>query len=713
MKYLSASLVLALCLCSSNIGAQSSISAQPPRLELHVIDSNDKPIIDGELDEVIWNSVPRITDFHESQPSDHGEVSEKTEVQIARDDSFIYLAFRAHDSDIANISAKGMIQGQTFFSDDRLAVYFDTFNDRRNSYFFQVNPNGIRRDALIGNDYFIEDWSTIWYTEAKIHDWGWTAEMAIPIKSISFDPNAENWGLNFGRTHPRKGEHMAWSSSNRNVNPSTAGYAEGVQGFNQGLGIEVAPSVSAVYTDDDENDGEFKVEPSLTSFYNVTPFLTAGVTLNTDFSGTEVDDRQVNLNRFSLFFPEKRDFFLRDASIFEFGKINQNGRPFFSRRIGLSSEGKPLDINAGVKMTGRAGSWNVGALAIQQETEVDGADDSLFVGRLSRNLFEESEVGLVATYGDPTTEDGNSLIGADYTYRNSKVFGDQTFRANAWYQQSDTDVFNDDQQAFGVGVDYPNDKYSGYFEYKRIEENFNPALGFVNRNGVAQIDGQIRFRHRVEHDRWRWFRSRLQYFRSDRIDGGVQSERVFLNFLEGYTNTNDFFTFFVGQTTEGIVEAFDLNDDVEIPVGVYKSDRYGVYFETGQARQLVFRMEIADGDFFGGKRLQLSPRIEWRPNKHLFASFSADENRIELDQGEFTSRLYSARLNYAFNSKWAWLNVVQADNSSDIVSLNSRIRFQARADREYFMVFNQTRDRVTDDILDTAVIFKAAFNFRL
>ena len=302
---------------------------------------------------------------------------------------------------------------------------------------------------------------------------------------------------------------------------------------------------------------------------------------------------------------------------------------------------------------------------------------------------------------------------ADYTYRNSKVFGDQTFRANAWYQQSDTDVFNDDQQAFGVGVDYPNDKYSGYFEYKRIEENFNPALGFVNRNGVAQIDGQIRFRHRVEHDRWRWFRSRLQYFRSDRIDGGVQSERVFLNFLEGYTNTNDFFTFFVGQTTEGIVEAFDLNDDVEIPVGVYKSDRYGVYFETGQARQLVFRMEIADGDFFGGKRLQLSPRIEWRPNKHLFASFSADENRIELDQGEFTSRLYSARLNYAFNSKWAWLNVVQADNSSDIVSLNSRIRFQARADREYFMVFNQTRDRVTDDILDTAVIFKAAFNFRL
>ncbi len=692
----------------------NSALAQLPHVELFVIDAQQQsPTIDGALEESIWGVVPVISDFHESQPSDKGPVSEKTEVQIARDNQFIYVAFRAYDSDIKNISAKGLIQGQPFFSDDRLAVYFDTFNDRRNSYFFQVNPNGIRRDALIGNDYFIEDWSTVWYTDTKIHDWGWTAEMAIPIKSISFDPKADNWGLNFGRTHPRKGEHMAWSSSNRNVNPSTAGYAGGVQGFTQGLGIELAPSISMTYLDDNDNDGEFKVEPSLTSFYNVTPFLTAGFTVNTDFSGTDVDDRQVNLNRFSLFFPEKRDFFLRDASIFEFGNINQNGRPFFSRRIGLSSEGEPLDIDAGVKLTGRAGSWNVGALAIQQETELEGADDSLFVGRVSRNLFEESEVGLIATYGDPTSEDSNSLLGADYTYRNSKVFGDQTFRANAWYQETDTDSFDDNQSAFGVGVDYPNDRYSGYLEYKRIEENFNPALGFVNRSGVEQVDGQARFKYRVEDDRWRWFRTRLQYFRSDRIDGGVQSERVFWNIFEGSTNSNDFFTVFVGETTEGIIEAFDLTDDIEIPVGTYKSDRYGVYFETGQQRAIRFRMEVADGDFFGGTRFQLSPSIEWRPNKHLFASFSADENRIDLGQQKFTSRLYSARLNYAFNSEWAWLNVVQADNFSDTISFNSRLRFQPRADREYFMVFNQTRDRVTNDILDSAIIFKAAFNFRL
>ena len=697
------------------IVVQSGMSyAQTPATALYLITDQTAPVIDGELDEAVWATAPLIDDFHQIRPEDRGVPSEKTEVQIARNDTYIYVAFRAHDSEISSLSAKGLIQGQTFFSDDRLAVYIDTFNDRRNAYFFQINGNGIRRDALIGNDYFIDDWSTVWYAETKVHDWGWTAEIAIPIKSISFNPNAENWGLNFGRVHPRRGEEMAWSSRDRNINrPAVAGYASGVQGFSQGLGIELAPSISTGYFDDDLRDGKYEIEPSLTTFYNITPFLTAGLTLNTDFSGTDVDDRQVNLNRFSLFFPEKREFFLRDASIFEFGNIDENGRPFFSRRIGLSSEGNPLDIDAGVKLSGRAGAWNVGALAIQQEAELDGADESLFVGRVSRNVFDESEVGLIATYGDPTTDAGNNLVGTDYTYRNSRVFGDQTVRANVWYQQSDTDGFNSDQSAFGAGIDFPNDKYSGYLDYRRIEENFNPALGFVNSSGVEEINGQIRYKHRLKGDFWQWYRSRFDFYRSERIDGGVVRESVFLNFFEGFSNGNDFFTFFVGKTTDGVSESFELTDDVEIPVGVYKSDRYGVFFETGQHRPVTVRLEVADGDFFDGKRLQISPEIQWRPNKHFFVSLKADENRIELGQKNFTSRLYSARFNYAPNSKWAWLNVAQADNFSDTVSLNSRIRYQPRADREYFLVFNQTRDRDTEEILDTAVILKASFNFRM
>lgn len=688
--------------------------ADLPRTTPFVIQGQPAPRIDGELNDEVWQKAKLISDFHQTRPDDQGIPSQKTEAQIATNEDFLYVAFRVYDTEIDQLVAKGLIQGQTFFSDDRVAINLDTFNDRRNSYFFQVNANAIRREALLGNNYFIDEWDTVWYAETKIHDWGWTAEMAIPVRSIAFDPRTTTWGMNLTRVSARRGEDIAWSSLNRNTNPSASGYLDEAHGFSQGLGLEVVPSVSVGYTDDEENGSESLFEPSLTTFYNITPFLTAGLTLNTDFSGTDVDDRQVNLNRFGLFFPEKREFFLRDASIFEFGNLNRNARPFFSRRIGLSSEGDPLGIDAGLKLSGRAGNWNLGALAIQQDPEIDDADSTLFVGRASRNVFNESEFGFIATHGDPTTENRNNLLGVDYTYRNSRVFGDQSLQANAWYQQSDTDGFDDRQNAFGVGIDYPNYKYSGFLDYQRVEENFNPALGFVNRSGIEQVDGQFRYRHRLGGGHWQWLRSRFQYRRSDRLNGGgVESENIVWNMLEGLSSSGDFFTFWIEQETEGVIEAFDLIDDLVVPVGLYESERYGMFIESGRARPLRFELEISDGEFFGGNNLNISPTIEWRPNKHVFAAISASENRIELPQGKFTSRLYSARFNYAFNSRWAWLNIAQADNSSDEISFNSRIRYQPRADREYLLVFNQTRDRVSDEILDTAVILKAAFNFRL
>ena len=699
---------------SSQEGDQpaSEITSSLPKVQPVSLADHAAPVIDGNLDEPVWSAAPRISEFHQTRPDDHGIPSEKTEAQIVVSDEYIYVAFWVHDSEIDKLVAKGLIQGQNFFSDDRVGINFDTFYDRRNAYFFQVNANAIRREALTGNDYFIDEWDTIWYAETKVHDWGWTAELAIPVKSIAFDKKITTWGMNLTRISPRRGENMAWSSIDRNTNASAYGDLTNVTGLNQGRGLEFAPSISLAYLDSDELGSDTRIEPSLTSFYNITPNLTAGLTFNTDFSATEVDDRQTNLGRFALFFPEKRDFFLRDASIFEFGGLDRNGRPFFSRRLGLSGDGVPLDINAGAKLTGRAGSWNLGSLIINQDVDVEGADETLFVGRASRNVFKESQIGLIATQGDPFSANGNSLIGADYNYQNSKVFGDQRVNANLWYQETDTDGFDDNQSAYGFGINYPNYKYSGFFDYRRIEENFNPALGFVNRKGVEQIDTQIRYRHKLDDGFWQWYRTRLQYFRSDRIDGGLQTQLTFLNFFEGQSKGNDFFTFFVGEIKEGVIDSFDITDGLVVQPGLYASDRYGFFFETGFQRPFRVQLEIADGDHFGGTRLQISPKIEWRPNKHFFASISADVNKIELPQGNFTSRLVAARLNYAFNSKWAWLNIIQSDNSSNTTAINSRIRYQPRADREYFLVFNQTRDRVTDDILDNAVILKAAFNFR-
>ena len=697
------------------LAAATELTAQTefPSTQFVRIDADQKPTLDGRLEDPVWQEATRIEEFYQARPTDRGAPSQRTEVLLLRDNETIYIGFKAFDTDIENLTAKGLIQGQNFFSDDRFAVYIDPFNDRRNSYFFQINANSIRRDALIGNNYFIEDWSTVWMAATHIHDWGWSGEIAIPIRSISFDPSAEQWGINFGRVYPRAGEEMAWSSRNRSLDPAVAGYISGVEGFNQGLGLELTPSASLIARETGDQDVETKFEPSLTGFYNLTPFLTAGLTFNTDFSATDVDDRQVNLNRFSLFFPEKRDFFLRDASIFEFGNINENGRPFFSRRIGLADDGQPLDINVGARLSGRAGDWNLGALFINQDAGVEGAAEDLLVARATRNVFKESDVGVIATKGDPTSANDNQLFGFDYNYRTSEFMGDKRFNANIWYQETDTQGISGDQSAHGFGLRYPNYKWDGYIDFTRIEKNFNPALGFVNRTGVNLVDGRWRYRHQMDSGFWQWLGARVQYFRSDRIGGSLQTERAFLNVFEGFSNGNDFFTFFVGQTKEGVEDPFELTSDIRINRGLYISDRYGVYFETGFQRPLRFEVEIADGDFFGGTRLQISPTVEWRPNRHWLLSLSTSQNRIELDQDKFTSRLYSARVNYAFNSRWAWLTRIQGDNLSNTVSLNSRIRYQPRADREYFLVFDQTRDRETDERLDTSLVFKAQFNFRL
>ncbi len=701
-------LATSLIFLPTNSSAQSGF----PETQLAIIDSANPVVIDGNINDVIWQTAPIISNFHQIRPTDKGNPSQRTEVQLARDSQYIYVAFKAFDTNVSTLSAKGLIQGQNYFSDDRFAVYIDTFNDRRNSYFLQTNANGIRRDALFGNDYFIEDWSTVWHVETKVHDWGWSGEMAIPIRSISFDPNAKQWGINFGRVYPRNGEEMAWSSSNRSNKPAVSGYLNGVEGFSQGIGLELSPSIALIAEDDSKGQRSENIEPSLTGFYNITPFLTAGLTFNTDFSATDVDDVQVNLNRFSLFFPEKREFFLRDASIFEFGNIDQNGRPFFSRKIGLSGDGRPLEIDVGARLSGRAGDWNIGALAIKQEAGITGGDEDLLVARASRNVFEESDFGFIATKGDPNSDLDNSLMGVDYNYRTTRFKGDKRLNANAWYQESNTQGVNVGQTAYGFGISYPNDKWDGYMDYRRIEDNFNPALGFVNRRGVELVDSQMRYRHRLDNGFWQWLGGRAQYFRADTINGSIQSQSAFIHPLEGQSKRNDFFTFFVGQTKEGVIETFQLPNDIQITPGLYTSDRYGVYVETGFQRPLRMELEIADGDFFGGTRLEIRPEIEWRPNKHWLASVSMSQNHIELPQGEFTSRVFSAKLNYAFSSRWALLSLVQADNGSNTVSINSRLRYQPRADREYLLVFNQSRDRITDETLDTSIVFKAQWNFR-
>ena len=366
---------------------EESVPAHSAMKQVRAVRVDTPPLIDGDLSDPIWQQAEVITDFHQSRPGDGAVPSEETEVYVLYDDDALYIAARMYDSEPDLIAAPVIRHGQGMPSDDRLVVILDPFNTQRAGYRFETNLNAARHDSLYtSTTSFSIDWNTIWDVAANVDGNAWVAEIEIPFKSIPFDPEIDTWGFNFGRAIRRRGEEIAWVSQNRTYNPSISGQVTGLTGLDTGLGLDIVPSLAINRSRQyDPTVEDTNLEPSLDAFYRLTPSLNAALTVNTDFSATEVDNRQVNLSRFNLFFPEKRDFFLNDSDLFQFGNISgmsrgnnatsgasrENARPYFSRKIGLSSTGQPVDIEYGGRVSGRVGRWNIGTLAIRQdETQV-------------------------------------------------------------------------------------------------------------------------------------------------------------------------------------------------------------------------------------------------------------------------------------------------------------------------------------------------------
>ena len=672
----------------------------PAALATYIVDGERKsfkiqrvassPQIDGRLDDEVWKTAAAVSDFHQTSPIDGGAPTEMTIVRVAYDDEFLYIAADMRDSDPTGIQAKQMIQGKLFFSDDRFYVMLDSFNNKRNDYFFQVNANGVRREALRENNArFIEEWATIWQAESAVHENGWATEIAIPFKSIAFDPDSDTWGINFGRGIVRKQEHNLWSSHDRQDWPAYGGEVTGIEDIEQGLGLDIVPSVNLGQTRDLVlGDDRTEFEPSLDLRYRITPSLAATLTINTDFSTAEVDEQQVALDRFSLFFPEKRDFFLQDAGIFEFGNIDTNGRPFFSRRIGLSGAGEPIGLEGGVKLTGRIGDFNVGALAIRQEADgvVDATD--LLVARGSYNVLEESAVGFIMTHGDPASNDTNSVFGVDFLYRNSDGPFGEILTGNFWAQQSRTSGVDGDDSAFGARLEIPSDKLQVWLGAQHIEENFRPALGFVNRGGIRKFDTGARYRIRPETGMWRAINIRTDFSQTTDMDGDILSRRILFQPFGLYSHRDDYVYLELMRFKEVVLNDFELFNRLNIPAGEHDFDRAWMELRTGMQRPLRFVVGVGDGEFFNGHRLEKMVELQWRQSEHFFLGLAFRENVVDLPSGSFTSHLASLRSDIAFNSKWSWSNFLQYDNTSDAFGVNSRLRYIPEAGQEMLFVLN-------------------------
>ena len=649
------------------------------------------PTIDGILNDPVWQDAPFIDDMHQFRPADHVEPTQKTTVYLLYDDDHFYVAGRMWDTEPDEIRARSLAQGQDMRWDDAFNFIIDPFNNNRTGYQFQVNANGVRTDAVFETATRVNrDWEGIWHAASSIDSEGWATEMAIPFKTLNFDPNNPDWGFTIERSIQRNQEEIAWVSFNRQVNPGATGTISGFTGLQQGRGLDVVPTIVASGSRDFETDAaDSSMEPSLDVFYNFTPSLTGVLTLNTDFSATEVDDRQINLTRFNLFFPEKRDFFLQDVDIFSFGGLRRNGIPFFSRRIGLSRRGQPVDLDVGAKLTGRAGRWNVGLLGVALD-EFQGVDSSnVFVGRVAANVLEESSVGLMVTGGDPRSNLDNSLMGADFRYRNSRLPGGRTLAGEAWYQKSDTEGVDGDETAWGVRLAAPNNTgLRGEVGFETFHDDFNPALGFVNRRGIERSEASVGYTSRPTH---RWLRELthgVNYERFELIAGGVESESWYIELVELETNSGDQGGIAIEREREVLLEEFDIFDDVIIAPGDYEFDQYSFEVSGANDRALAPSFEYSKGDFFGGDRTEIGVELQWRPNSRFFLGVEYEHNDIELAGGDFTAELVAVRTEVAFDVRWSWLNLIQYDNESESVGVNSRLRWTPRAGQDLFVVLN-------------------------
>jgi len=687
-----------LFLTGLSLGVPSTL-AEPVRPVFEIRATAKPPVIDGKLDDSCWQDAPALTNFTQVLPVEGAPPTERTEVRFLYDRDCLYIAVRCFDSEPAKIIAKQMQHDSSFDSDDFVKIAFDTFFRQRDGYFFAVNPAGARTEGLIEN--FSEEnglWDTIWQARARIDEQGWTAEIAIPFKSLSFDPQRDAWGCNIERVMRRKQETARWTALSRAKDmTSLADFGElrGLEGMKQGLGLEVKPYVSLKYHDDattHDSGWKFKTGGDIT--YSITPSLKANATFNTDFAEADVDERKVNLTRFPLFFPEKRDFFLQDSSLFRFGGLDESVLPYYSRRIGLSENGQPVNLIAGGRLTGRIGNTSVALLDVQQDGYSINPTNhiqskNLFVGRVSMLVLDESNAGMIFTHGDPLSNGDNTLAGLDFNYLNSHLTDDKTLVGHAWVMGTSSDCAGGEDAAFGGDLDFPNEPLEAEVIFRQIGKKFDPGLGFIEREGIREYIGSATYTWRPNTA---WLRSislgAEPHFTTD-LDNRPVAEDHSVPVLTLSTPAEDKLTLEYNLTRDAVDEPFDILPGIVIPPGNYRYGQFKSSFQSSPARPISVGFEFSTGDFYTGTERDYKGTLDWRPSRYMTMGVSYELDEIRLREGDFNVRIASAKLNLSFTPDLSWNTIVQYDNLSSEVGLNSRVRWTYRTGSDLFLVANQ------------------------
>ncbi len=665
--------------------------------------------VDGVLDEPIWGTAPKLGDLVQRQPLPGSRPSEATDVVLLYDADNLYIGVTAHDSERAAVIGTQMARDANLASDDRVEILLDTFRDQRSAFYFATNPAGALVDGLIyANGRLNTDWDAIWRVRTARGPSGWTAEFAIPFKSLNFPEGRSVWGFNSARTIYRKLEEARWSGARLEMaflQVSEAGEISGLDGLSQGIGLDVRPFLAGSALRLAGGETELDGRPGLDVFYSITPSLKLTVTFNTDFGETEVDARQINLTRYSLLFPEKRAFFLEDAGVFSFastgpetpGGIPPAGAdvyPFFSRRIGLLG-GVEVPIDGGVKLTGRVGRTDMGVMAVRTGALEDvAAARNLFVARVKRNLFQQSYAGFVLTAGDPASGGANPTYGADLRLTTSRFLGrSRNMDAAAYAVRSQREGRSGSDWSYGLSARYPNDKFDAQVALREIPENFDPALGFVQRDDVRMLRIAASYNPRP-----RSFLGIQQMFHdvffthfTRKSSGRVESWDLYITPLDWHLNSGDSIhaVLDVNMRYERLFEPFQISPGVVLAPDEYRFTRFRSVFSSAAKRRLAGSVNVAWGDYWSGRAEELAASLTFKLPPRLTFSASANLTIARLPEGDFEATILTSRLDYSVSPRLSFFNLVQYDNRSRNLGWQSRARWSPQPGNDVFLVFQQ------------------------
>jgi hypothetical protein len=720
-------------LVTGTAGAQGDAK---PALRAGALPHASKPAfnLDGRLDEPAWRAADSIVNLVTIEPEEGGAPAGQTTVKVLVNPTEIIVGVLCRDTNPAGIVSFSKARDADLEQEDHVLIVLDPFQDGRSGYVFAVNPSGARFDGLVSEqgEEVNSAWDAVWEAKTSRGDGGWSAEIRLPIKSLSFKKGLTGWGFNVQRRVQRLQETSRWSGASRDheiYQTSQAGLLTDLPDFDFGFGLSVRPAAvgssnrpSPVSPRDQTGDVSVDVTQKL------GPNLVASLTVNTDFAETEVDARQTNLTRFDIEFPEKRSFFLEGSDIFEFGLGLDEASllPFFSRQIGLvdpaEGESEKIPIIAGTKLNGRVGNTNLGTLVMRTDALSSAGVPGTTMGalRLKQNVLGESSVGVIATVGDPLGRTGSRMAGVDATYRTSEFLGDKNLLVGVWGLRNDRDDLQGDKNAYGFRIDYPNDLVGMSLTSITIGDAVQPSIGFAPRTGVRLWEGALDYNPRPSGGQVRQMFHELGVALFTDLSNRWESYEVTINPLDWLLESGDQISFEILPQGDRPPEDFEVFESqsatVTIPAGSYEWTRYSVLGTLAGKRKISGELSYEFGRFYDGRLKTLGGTLSLKPWPILTVDLAGERNRAELPDGAFTQYLYSGRAEVKPTADFQVSSFLQYDNESRSFGTNTRLRWTFNPLGDLFVVFNHNMLRsITDRFTFEAnqLLVKLQYAYRL